>query len=575
MENGVLETKAIEDTWLNDFSKYSQDLLKIQTMEGDLLPFQMNEIQILLHQIIEEIKSEGRLVRLVILKARREGISTYTTGRFYWKTSTGFNRYAMIITHEPEATDFLFNMTKRYHAYNEWRPEDRYSNKKILEFNDKQGKGLDSAIRVATAGKEDVGSGQTIHYLHLSEVAKWPTHTAGPILTSVMQAVPKNPDSEVFFESTAKGIGGVFYDMYQEARYSYEVYLEDGKPKYRMTINESADENNAFSRVFIPWFVFNKYKDSVPSDFEETPLEAEMKQLYGLKADQLQWRRWAIPNLCGSDPDKFMQEYPSNATEAFLSSGLPAFSAMQCMKLKKLAPKPKARYEIQTSTGNFMTEMKGRLRVWAEPKPGRAYVIGADVAEGLEQGDFSVLDVVDQLTGEHMAQWHGKIDPDLFGMIIFHTAKRYNLAWVAPERNGHGLTTVSRLIDLGYPKVWVEKVPDPPHKTRKRYGWLTSKSSKPMIIDNLIATMREWDESPQHMIRSAGTFDEMLTFKRNEKGEFGAEDGKLDDRVISMSIAQFIRTSRNLPLPSMTNTDATRFNHGVSAPKRPPSSAWT
>jgi hypothetical protein len=31
---------------------------------------------------------------------------------------------------------------------------------------------------VGTAGKEDFGSGQLVHYLHLSELAKWPSHTA-------------------------------------------------------------------------------------------------------------------------------------------------------------------------------------------------------------------------------------------------------------------------------------------------------------------------------------------------------------------------------------------------------------
>lgn len=533
--------------WAVDFSRYSHDLLKIQTMEGELINFKFNEVQEVVEDIIHDIEAQGRLKRLIILKARREGISTYFLARYYHKCSMNFNRYATIITHEPDSSDFLFSITRRYHIHNEIRPQDRYNNKRELSFNTKDGTGLDSSIRVATAGKEDVGSSQLIHYLHLSEVAKWPSHTTDALLTSVMQCVPGDPTTEVVFESTAKGVGGKFYDMYWDSKYQYEIYLDKGKVKWKCVVNKKADDSNEFSSIFIPWFVFKKYSMPVPKDFKRTDEEEHLAKQYGLTDEQLAWRRWCIANNCQGDISKFKQEYPSNPEEAFLSSGTNVFDVQSINMLRKELPKPKMTYDISASTQEFIAnvDLTGEFVVWEEPQTGEEYVVSCDVSEGLEKGDFGCIDVVHGLTGRHCAQWHGKRDPDILAHIMLAICRRYNTAWAAPERNNHGLMVVAKLVDKGYPKIWVEKVPDPPNKPRKRYGWLTSRSTKPLIIDNLIAFMRE----TPHYIRSDITLDEMMTFKRNEKGEFEAEAGRFDDCVMSMAIAQYVR----LKIPNIHN----------------------
>ena len=41
------------------------------------------------------------------------------------------------------------------------------------------------------------------------------------------------------------------------------------------------------------------------------------------------------------------------------------------------------------------------------------FAAGCDVAEGLEQGDFSVISVLDRRKMEVILEWHGHIDPDL------------------------------------------------------------------------------------------------------------------------------------------------------------------
>src|SRR5512139_263601 len=163
----VFANQKQDDAWqvrkglLNSFPRYAENCLKIQTVDGELAPFEFNEVQILLELIFQDMRDKGRLVRAIILKARREGASTYITGRFYHKTANDFNRYTVIIAHEPDSTDFLFKMVKRYqdNMAPGLKPAERFNNRKILEFNNDNGTGLDSAIRVGTAGKDDFGSG--------------------------------------------------------------------------------------------------------------------------------------------------------------------------------------------------------------------------------------------------------------------------------------------------------------------------------------------------------------------------------------------------------------------------------
>src|SRR5690606_38431680 len=67
----------------------------------------------------------------------------------------------------------------------------------------------------------------------------------------------------------------------------------------------------------------------------------------------------------------------------------------------------------------FVEEPDGPLRVWQEPEPGRLYVVGADVAEGLEHGDYSCAQVLDVASGAQVAMWHGHVQADLFGDVLY------------------------------------------------------------------------------------------------------------------------------------------------------------
>jgi len=558
-----------------NFPTYCENVLRVQTPQSKLVPFKFNGPQLLLHKIIEEKIKPFRPVRLVALKARRMGFSTYFSGLFYRNTSCKQNKYALQLTHEPDATDFLFKMVKRFHNLSPpgFKPETLYNNAKLLEFNNSKGTGLNSAFRVATAGKEDVGSGQLVHYIHFSESSKYPASNFKDLLASLLPCVPDDDDSVIVFESTAKGIGGEFYERFWGSRYHITVTKldKDGEPVISETINEKAPEDNIYTSIFLPWFVFEQYRIKAPVSFKKTPDEEEISEQYGLSDDQMAWRRWVLANKCNNDVDVLNQEYPPNPTLAFIGTGRPVFkNVMKLLALSEASPAPKARYEHHAR--NWVSSPNGRLRVWEEPIPGEAYIISADVAEGLQSGDFSVADVINHRTGEQVAQWHGNLDADNiveFGDILAALGYRYNTALIAPERNNHGLSVVTQLFQLKYPKLYSEMVPDPPGKPRKRYGWVTSRTTRPLIIDNLI---KEFQEESIGVVCKE-TFKEMISFKIQDNGKMEADSGCHDDRVISLAIAKHLR--QVIPLPSMARQPNNVFGGRPTQQAPIPTAAWT
>lgn len=296
--------REVRSRLMRDFAHYSERCLSVRSKAGGVGPFLLNPAQSLLEEAAErQIARNGR-VRLLILKGRQMGVSTYIEGRFYWKTSHRKGVRAFILTHRDQATQNLFAMAKRFHASCPAlvRPRTGTSNVHELQFKD-----LDSGYRVATAKAPGVGRSETIQYFHGSEVAFWPN--AEEQVSGALQAVPDQPGTEVWLESTANGMGGLFYDLCLAA--------ERGEGDYEL--------------VFLPWFTHPEYQRSAPAAWEPPAAFEEYAALHGLSREQCYWayRKNAELALASkASPEelcwKFRQEYPANAQEAFQTGGDPA-----------------------------------------------------------------------------------------------------------------------------------------------------------------------------------------------------------------------------------------------------------
>lgn len=572
--------------WMRKFEEYARHNLKVEDPDRGLVPFEITEIQRAFIEIIKDIKKRGRRVRIIVGKARRVRISTVVAGRFFWKTTTRKNRRALIVTHEPSATETLFDMHKRFyrHLPKNMTPMRRLNNRTILDFNRPDGRkgGLDSSIRVGTAGKENFASSTSVNYMHLSEISKWPEHTAEKLLNSLLQCVPDDPDSEVIEESTAFGPGGVFYKRYNEARYVYRVHLdENGEIAFKQEINEKADKSNTYSRVFFPFYVFKNYRMPLAQweretgePFVLTQKEEEFIKIYlsGLRLEiakqVMAWRRWTIeqkmsPQDGKSKEEMFSQEYPESELAMWVGSGTTAFDNQKILLLNAAAPKPLATYEINERTGQALYHPNGKMWVWDEPKPGESYVVIGDPSSGKENedggpdvekgSDPSVIDVFHQLSGIQCAQWCGRIEPDLFGMLMVAIGTRYNMAFLCPESNNHGNTVITQIRRMNYRKLYVERTVDHLNKPVKRFGFNTGGhrtangklgGSRVILIDNVAAALRD----NRLGVRSTRTYDQMLSFVKHSDGTYRAAHGRHDECVITLGI--FLSIKNLLPLPS-------------------------
>ena len=138
-------------------------------------------------------------------------------------------------------------------------------------------------------------------------------------------------------------------------------------------------------------------------------------------------------------------------------------------------------------------------------------------------------------TMEQVAEWHDHIAPDLLGEEANLVGRWYNLAWIIPEANNHGISTIDTLRRLRYPKIYRRRsTPDKLHERNQLlYGFWTSAQSKKMMIDTFAKFLREG----AGRIRSREALDECLSYVYDEKGASNAQEGCYDDRVIAAALA--------------------------------------
>ena len=244
------------------------------------------------------------------------------------------------------------------------------------------------------------------------------------------------------------------------------------------------------------------------------------------------------------------------------------------MELIQKAEAPMRRSQFQHLNRKFVDNPEGHLSVWTMPVPGQAYLISADVAEGLEHGDFDSATVWNHMTKQEVAHFHGKMSPFKFAYVLESLGYMYNSAWLVPERNNHGISVIEKLMELEYPNIYVEMIPDPPHKARRRFGWVTSKKSRVLILDTLIEDVL----NNSHGIKSKETFKEMLNFKTQNDGKIEADAGSFDDRVMDAAIGRYAMNT----LPFVMSLGKKLTVNGQSAimvthpllQRKPPVSAW-
>lgn len=515
-----------------DFYRYAKNNLWIKDKNAQIVKFEPNIAQKELIDRVLTLLAEGKPIRIIILKARQMGLSTAVEAIIYWYTSTHRNITSAIIAHEDVASKNLYNMFKRYYDNSNplFKPSRKYDTRSDLSFaaEDEDGNqiGLNSVIKTATAKNTSAGRSDTIQLLHGSEVASW--DNGEELVASLLQTVPVRPNTMIFLESTAEGRGNYFYKEWQN----------------------SVKGDTVFEPFFFPWWIQDEYELEGPDIEQFTPDEEAivelMKQglqigntLYKILDDKIQakirFRRYKEREFTAT-PERLLQEYPSTAHEAFIATGQTVFNIKSLSYMEKKV-KDTNTYNIKEVNYEPVVELNkhGNLKIWDMPKKGEEYVIGADVAEGLENGDYSVADIIRTSDMKTVARYRGHPDPDQFGAILELLGRFYEYALVGVEINNHGLTTVQRMRNLFYRNLYRrERGYDEVFESMtSSFGWKTDIRTKPMSIDYLAEAIREGYVIDEDVV----FIEEAFSYVRDEKGRTNAEVGSHDDTVMAKAIA--------------------------------------
>ena len=487
----------------NDFEDFARRQLRIITKDAaqGYVPFEFNEAQKKIHVAIEkQIKEKGR-VRALVLKARQQGISTYTAGRVFWKTFYTPHTRSVVIAHDSATSDALFTMSKNFidRMSEDFKPELIRSNAKEVKFSHN-----DSGFRLYTAGSPEAGRGTTPTILHCSECAFWQSDEK--ILAGLFQGVSSADGTEIILESTANGATGAFYRMWKAA--------ERGE--------------NDYVPIFLPWFMTKEYTMTPPDNFQRNLEEEELSEEYDLDDGQLWWRRMKIGE---GGESKFRQEYPSTAEEAFVVSGKNVFNVEKLNKLETKAPKSLREFDITMSS--WEEKREGNLSIWESPGFDEKFIIGADVALGVGQ-DYSAAVVLNKGRQVVAVYRDNRVDPAMFGRDLFYLGRYYNNALLAVESNSMGISTLQKLKEMKYVNLYYQtQIANLTDEDGVRLGFRTTSASKPAIISNL----KNWIDNDEVAIWSSDIVSELRDYVSDDKGKTNASRGSTDDTVMSLAIA--------------------------------------
>lgn len=252
----------------------------------------------------------------------------------------------------------------------------------------------------------------------------------------------------------------------------------------------------------------------------------------------------------------FYQEYPATPEEAFLRSGRTAFDIEMLDRTQPWEPPALkldlsmlsivAASSLERARMDPATQRDLELYVWDEPRIVRNddgtvhrkpnYVIACDVAEGLEHGDYTAISIRDVNTNEQVASAKCHIPIFNLGEVLEVLGYWYHTALIIVERNNFGLVPLQYLQENHYPRLYrMEAFAEVKRGDRTpRYGWVTSRSTKPKMVQDLAKSFSLEDVR----LHDRRFLAEATTFVADGRGGYSSKAPNHDDMILAEMIAE-------------------------------------
>lgn len=503
------------------------------------VPFFLNEVQ---RDFQDFYEKNGHSKPYMVLKGRQQGFTSYITAMQLSFAIVRKNFSGMTLADKAENSLAIFNDKARM-VYErlppELKPNERFSSKKELFFDK-----LNSSWRIATATGA-VGRSRTLNFIHFSEVAFFVCS-----LSELQSGIGEAATQDAFrvYESTANGFNEA-KDLWDSGS-CYNLFYEWWRTaEYRSTEYQYLETDD-------PWLI------------ERIKLLEEK----GLDREQITWYCKKYDGYL--DKEIIKQEYPCTPEEAFISSGKSIFDkdklVNQMMRISGRKDRlgkfvyTKIGTPIRGSDGKVvdmeckLTDIQfeecrdGFIRLHEEPltkcdvhgsvQARAPYVLGGDTAGENGGEDYFTAKVICNMDGRTVATLRKQqIDEDEYAEQVLCLAKYYHDAWIGLEINYSSYPTRVLHRKYNYPNLYMRetlnKITD---KTELVYGFETTKKTKPIIINELVAKLRE---NPTMEV-DADTLRELMVFVKKAHGVMEAIDGYHDDLVMALAIAHFISSKQ-------------------------------
>jgi hypothetical protein len=565
------EGDNFEDTWLEflrdrmkydfEFWAYWNIKIKPKGQSGGLVPFKLNWPQRYMLSVLVQLLFDDVPVRVILDKARQWGGSTLVQmfmawiqllHKTYWNSSIVGDVESQAVgvrtMYETAITNYRTDTAKlsfkTFQGNSDW--------KTIPERN--------CVISIGSMQRPSKIRQQDISMGHCTEVALWSqseNKTPKDLIQTLQGTILDIPYSVFVLESTAKGVGNFFHDVWVQA--------------------ESGD--NSYTPVFIPWFkieMYTKKFDSKPEKkaFLESLNEYELF-LWELGAT-LEGIKWYQQKLKASNNDKWTmhEEFPSTAEESFVFSGRPAFNPINIPNLKKDVRDPDfigdifpAGVEKEEAFKNINVQevANGPLRIWAMPNDPpvpqgkimkNRYGATVDIGGASSGANDSVISIFDRYymsqggLPEVVATWVGHLDPDMFAWKAAQLATFYENAYLMFESNSydnkikedegdHSYIILDKIANY-YTNLYTRTSPEQIRNgVAVRWGFHTNKSTRGMLINSFREAIRE----SNYVEYDKRVFDQAKWFVIKDNGKMEHADGKKDDLLFTRMMGYWLVTS--------------------------------
>ncbi len=533
---------------------------------GENAPLILNRAQRKLVGRFEEMRTAGKPIRVILLKARQWGGSTVIQLYMVWLQLTrklGLN--SLIVAHQNAATEEIRSMMKRVvDSYpssllnvdfeaaekgllttgdNSPTPTKIRRRKKDddSDGDDGAGKSPLKAIgrsgnawhlpqrncdfKLGTAERPDSARGGSYSLIHLSEVGIWKSTEGkkpGEIVVSTTSGVLFEPDTFIALESTAKGKGTYFHKEY--------VAACEGKSQW--------------SPVFVPWFEIEQYSLAVedPERFardlftnrendDHDERSASGRYLWGLweSGASLEAINWYVKERLKYDSASSMaSEYPSDDLEAFASSGSPVFDLDTIARLKE-------------GITDGHTDHRGTFHstVWNPFNPGREYfaVLKAGAVETESRSALLVVDITDPKRPAIAAQVTGQCrrQDELVEMTV-RMCRNYGSCRLAIANNREKILESGHTAFIAWRLKEEWPALHPPSRSELTYE--LSGRTKIFMTDTLAKLIAEgiWSEP------SAEAIEQFESLEADDSVGYRPVCGAEDDLVTVRALAAYIST---------------------------------